>query len=161
MILRNWFYIISTLSFIAICSALIAEFVFDLYPCSMCLKQRHPYYFIIFIFILFKFIKKFQILWFFILAHLAVIYGLFYSLWHVGIEQKILKGPASCSSNLNISDTVTKLKEQITNKAVINCEDVIWGYYGISAATINVFLLILIFIVNSIYLKNYYEAQKN
>ena len=86
---------------------------------------------------------------------------MFYSIWHVGIEQKILKGPASCSSNLNISDTVTKLKEQITNKAVINCEDVIWGYYGISAATINVFLLILIFIVNSIYLKNYYEAQKN
>ena len=161
MILRNWFYIISILSFIAILFALTAEFVFELYPCSMCLKQRHPYYFIIIMFVLFKLLKQFKKIWFFLSVQIAIIYGLFYSFWHVGIEQKILKGPTSCTSNINISDSVSDLKEQIMNKPIINCEDVIWSFYGISAATINSFLLILIIIINSVYLLKYYEAQKS
>ena len=161
MILRNWFYIISILSFIAILSALIAEFVFELYPCSMCLKQRHPYYFIIILFVLFKLLRHFKKIWFFLSIQIAIIYGLFYSIWHVGIEHKILKGPASCASDINLADSVSDLKQQIMNKPIINCEDVIWSFYGISAATINTFLLILIIIINSIYLFKYYEAQKN
>ena len=54
MLQKYWFYIIVTLiSVIALASALIAEFYFNLAPCEMCLKQREPYYIIIlgFIFI--------------------------------------------------------------------------------------------------------------
>ena len=78
MILRNWFYIISLLSLAAISSALIAEHVFNLEPCSMCLKQRQPYYFIIIIFIFFKFFNKLNHLWFYLSAQIDSIYGLFY-----------------------------------------------------------------------------------
>ena len=160
MILRYWFWITSILSLLAISSALIAEYSFDLEPCSMCLKQRHPYYFILAIFILFG-ILPLRRIWFYLGVQLACIYGLFYSIWHVGIEKKILPGPTSCSGELNFSNSAENLKEQIMAKAVINCEDVIWSFIGVSAATINTLLLLLIFIVNAIYLKKYYASKKN
>ena len=160
MILRYWFWITSILSLLAISSALIAEYSFDLEPCSMCLKQRHPYYFILAIFILFGMILPLRRIWFSLGVQLACIYGLFYSIWHVGIEKKILPGPTSCSGELNFSNSAENLKEQIMAKAVINCEDVIWSFIGVSAATINTLLLLLIFIVNAIYLKKYYASKK-
>jgi len=161
MILRYWFWITSILSLLAISSALIAEYSFDLEPCSMCLKQRHPYYFILAIFILFGMILPLRRIWFYLGVQLACIYGLFYSIWHVGIEKKILPGPTSCSGELNFSNSAENLKEQIMEKAVINCGDVIWSFFGISAATINTFLLLLIFILNAIYIQQYYASKKN
>ena len=122
MIFRYWFWVISTLSFAAISSALIAEYIFYLEPCSMCLKQRHPYYFILIIFVLFLVIHNFPRIWFYLGVQLASIYGLFYSIWHVGIEQKILPGPTSCSGGLNISNSAESLKEQIVSKIIINCD---------------------------------------
>ena len=161
MILRNWFYIISLLSLAAISSALIAEHVFNLEPCSMCLKQRQPYYFIIIIFIFFKFFNKLNHLWFYLSAQIASIYGLFYSVWHVGIEQKILKGPSDCASDINFSNSTENLKEQIMEKTVVNCEDIIWSIFGLSAATINTMLIMLIFVINTIYLIKYNDSKKN
>ena len=161
MLFRYWFWIIAILSMTAISSAIIAEYIFYLEPCSMCLKQRHPYYFILIIFIFFLVIHKFPRIWFYLGTQLASGYGLFYSIWHVGIEQKILSGPDSCSGSLNTSESVENLKEQIIGKAVINCEDIVWVFFGISAATINTFLLLLIFIINSIYIQKYYASKKN
>jgi len=161
ILFRYWFWVIGILSITAISSALIAEYIFNLEPCSMCLKQRYPYYFILVIFFLFLVIHQFPRIWFYLGVQLASVYGLFYSIWHVGIEQNILSGPASCSGDLSISESVENLKEQIIGKAVINCEDVVWDFFGISAATINTFLLLLIFILNAIYIKKHYASKKN
>tara|TARA_Y100000590_G_scaffold105074_1_gene119554 strand:- start:1291 stop:1593 length:303 start_codon:yes stop_codon:yes gene_type:complete len=99
-------------------------------------------------------------MYFYISVQLASIYGLFYSIWHVGIEQKILQGPISCSQTLNLDKSIEGLKEQIMTKSVLSCEDVIWSFFGISAATINTFLLLFIFIINAIYIKTYYASKK-
>ena len=161
ILFRYWFWVISILSIATISSALIAEYIFYLEPCSMCLKQRHPYYFIILLFVLFIVIYRFPRIWFYLGVQLASIYGLFYSIWHVGIEQKILPASTSCSSGLQTSNSVENLKEQIMEKAVISCEEVIWSFFGISAATLNTFLLLLIFILNAIYIQKYYASKKN
>ena len=161
MVFRYWFWIISILSIIAISSALTAEYIFNLEPCSMCVKQRYPYYFILVIFVLFLVIHQFPRIWFYLGVQLASVYGLFYSIWHVGIEQNVLSGPSSCSGGLSTSESVENLKEQIIGKAVINCEDVVWSFFGISAATVNTFLLLLIFILNAIYIKKHYASKKN
>ena len=161
MLFRYWFWVIGILSMAAISSALIAEYIFYLEPCSMCLKQRHPYYFILIIFILFVVIHTFPRIWFYLGVQLASIYGLFYSIWHVGIEQKILQGPVSCSGGLKTSASAESLKEQIMSKAIINCEDVIWSFFGFSAATINTFLLLYIFIFNITYIQQFYAEKKN
>ena len=116
--------LIFILSTIALGSALIAEFYFDLFPCKMCLKQRHPYYIIIFLVILFYIFKKTNNILLFILNEIAIFYGLFYSIWHTGIERKILKGPSSCSGTLTKTNSIQNLKEQISSQEIINCNEI-------------------------------------
>ena len=160
MLQKYWFYLIALFSVIALGSALIAEYYFNLQPCAMCLKQREPYYIIITGFILVTFLKWQGKIWFYIGVQIVSIYGLFYSLWHVGIENKILAGPFSCSGGLNTASNTSSLKEQIISKAVINCEEVAWSIFGLSAATLNSLLLFLIFIINAIYIANIYGSKK-
>lgn len=160
MLQKYWFYLVTLFSVVALASALIAEYYFDLQPCAMCLKQREPYYVIIAGFILVMILKWQDKIWFYVGVQIASIYGLFYSLWHVGIENKILAGPSSCSGGLNISTNTSSLKEQIITKAVINCEEVAWSIFGLSAATINSLLLFLIFIINAIYIAHIYGSKK-
>ena len=160
MLQKYWFYLVTLFSVVAIASALIAEYYFNLQPCAMCLKQREPYYIIIAGFILVTILKWQDKIWFYVGVQIVSIYGLFYSLWHVGIENKILAGPSSCSGGLNISTNTSSLKEQIISKAVINCEEVAWSIFGLSAATMNSLLLFLIFIINVIYIVNIYGFKK-
>ena len=160
MLQKYWFYLVTLFSVVALASALIAEYYFDLQPCAMCLKQREPYYIIIAGFILVMILKGQDKIWFYVGVQIVSIYGLFYSLWHVGIENKILAGPSSCSGGLNISTNTSSLKEQIISKAVINCEEVAWSIFGLSAATMNSLLLFLIFIINAIYIFNIYDSKK-
>ena len=160
MLQKYWFYLVTLFSVVAIASALIAEYYFDLQPCAMCLKQREPYYVIISGFIIVMILKWQDKIWFYVGVQIVSIYGLFYSLWHVGIENKILAGPSSCSGGLNISTNTSSLKEQIISKAVINCEEVAWSIFGLSAATMNSLLLFLIFIINAIYIANIYGSKK-
>ena len=160
MLQKYWFYLVTLFSVVALASALIAEYYFDLQPCAMCLKQREPYYIIIAGFILVMILKWQDKIWFYVGVQIVSIYGLFYSLWHVGIENKILAGPSSCSGGLNISTNTSSLKEQIISKAVINCEEVAWSIFGLSAATMNSLLLFLIFIINAIYTVSIYGYKK-
>ena len=99
-------------------------------------------------------------IWFYVGVQLASIYGLFYAFWHVGIENKILPGPSECSAELKLSNNVSELKDQIMSKPVISCEEVIWSFFGISAATINAFIVLAIFIINAIYLYKLYGSKK-
>ena len=161
MILQKyWFYLVTVFSIVALISALIAEYYFNLQPCAMCLKQREPYYIIITGFFLIMILKWQSKIWFYIGVQIVSIYGLFYSLWHVGIEKKILAGPSSCSGGLNTASDTSSLKDQIISKAVINCEEVAWSIFGLSAATMNSLLLFLIFVINAIYLVNIYGFKK-
>ena len=160
MLKKYWFYILMLISVIALGTAFIAEYYFDLAPCEMCLKQREPYYVIIVGFIIFLSLKLQYSIWFYIGVQIITIYGLFYSIWHVGIENKLVSGPAGCSSGLDIANNLTNLKEQILSKPVLNCEDVAWSIFGLSAASINSLLLFLIFIINAIYLLDNYGFKK-
>ena len=160
MIIRNWAAILFVISFTSISSALIAEYFFNLQPCELCLKQRHPYYLVLICLPLIFLLKNLNKIWFYLLIQFASIYGLFYSIWHVGVENKILKGPAGCSAMLSNSENTTDLKAQILSKQVISCDEVIWSFFGISAASINTLVLLVIFILNAIYLFNNYDLKK-
>ena len=160
MIIRNWTLLLFIISLISISSALIAEYFFNLQPCELCLKQRHPYYLILVSLVFIFIIKNLNKVVFYLLIQLATVYGLFYSIWHVGVENKFLKGPAGCSTMLTNSENTTDLKAQILSKQVISCDEVIWSFFGISAASINTLVLLVIFILNAIYLFRYYGIKK-
>jgi len=158
----NWLNILFILSIIAITSALVAEFFFDLAPCKMCLKQRYPYYAIIFLVILFYIFKQTKNIWLFIFSQIALLYGFFYAVWHVGIEQKILPEPTSCSGTLSQTNSIQNLKQQITNQAIVNCSEITWTVFGLSATTLNTLLLLFLLIFNTIFIvQNFYGTKKN
>tara|TARA_Y100000768_G_scaffold58158_1_gene39053 strand:+ start:10 stop:495 length:486 start_codon:yes stop_codon:yes gene_type:complete len=158
MIIRNWNYFLFLISSIAILSALIAEYIYGLQPCELCLKQRHPYYLFIIISLLIFFIPSLYKLITFGLIQIGTVYGIFYSIWHVGVENKLLKGPASCSASLSMSSNTADLKEQILNRQVISCDEVIWSFFGMSAASLNTIVLLFIFVMNGLYI--YYYVKK-
>ena len=159
-ILKHWINILLLLSFIALASAFIAEYFFNLLPCKMCFNQRYSYYaIIIFISIFYLFKKKFKII-ILLFNQLAIIYGLFYALWHTGIERQIFSGPASCSGTFLKTNSIDNLKEQINNQAIVNCSDIAWSVMGFSAATINSMLLLFILFFNSICILHIIYEQK-
>ena len=160
MIIRNWTLLLFIISLISISSALIAEYFFNLQPCELCLKQRHPYYLILVSLVFIFIIKNLNKIVFYLLIQLSAVYGLFYSIWHVGVENKILKGPSGCSVMLTNSESASDLKAQILSKQVISCDEVIWSFFGISAASINTLVLLVIFILNAIYTIKYYGIKK-
>ena len=162
LILKNWLGLFFLLSIFAIGSALVAEHFFNLAPCKMCLKQRHTYYAIISLISVFYFFNQKNNIWLHILNEVAILYGLFYALWHVGIEKNILQGPTSCSGILSKTNSLQNLKEQISNQAIVSCSDVSWSILGFSAASINSLLLLFILTFNTIFIvNNFYEAKKN
>jgi len=161
-LIRYWAVTFFTLSIIAISSAFIAEYIFNLLPCKMCLYQRYPYYFIISIFILFYLFRITSNIWLYILTELAILYGLFYSIWHVGIEKKLITGPSNCSSFIKEKNSIEELKEQILNQIIVNCNDISWSILGLSAATINTILLFLFLLFNTTFIiKVFYEKEKS
>ncbi len=163
MIIRNWAKFLFVISFMSISSALVAEYFFNLQPCELCLKQRHPYYLILICLVFIFLLKNLNKIWLYIIIQLASAYGLYYSIWHVGVENEIFKGPAGCSAMLISSESAADLKAQILSKQVISCDEVIWSFFGISAASINTLVLLVIFIFNVIYLyrNNGFKKEKN
>ena len=160
MILKYWNYILFLISLVSILSALIAEYLFNLQPCELCLKQRHPYYFIIGLIIINFFIPISYKIYLFLLIQLSSLYGLFYAVWHVGVENKFLNGPSGCTAGLDMSSNTIDLKEQILSKQVISCDEVVWSLFGLSAASINAIILLVIFILNANYIYSNYGPKK-
>ena len=160
IIKENWILIILLISFIAIGSALIAEYFFEIIPCRMCLNQRYPYYFIIIISLIFFIIKKFSYILKLFLIECALCYGIFYATWHIGIEQKILPGLPECTTSIDHINSLTELKNKILNQTIIPCDEITWTILGLSAATINAFILLFLLIFNSIFLIQYFNDKK-
>ena len=160
MILRNWHYLLILISIAAILSALTAEHLYGLQPCDLCLKQRHPYYLFIILILLTFIVPYLYKIMIYALVQLGTIYGIFYSIWHVGVENKLLKGPSGCSSGLSMSSNTNDLKEQILSKQGISCDEVIWSFFGMSAATLNTIALLFIFVINGLYIFRLYEKKK-
>jgi len=158
MILKYWYPFLLVISVFVISIALIAEYIFNLQPCELCLKQRHPYYLFVIISITILYLPLFNNIVFYSIIQLGAIYGIFYSFWHIGVENKFFKGPGGCSSDLSISENINDLKEQILSKKVVSCDEVIWSIFGISAASFNLLVLIFIFIINGLYI--YYNGKK-
>ena len=145
---KYWVVIVLITSVIAISIALIAEYFFEILPCKMCLYQRYPYYFIIIFSLVYFFTKKTPLAWYYWIINFSFIIGLFISLWHVGIEQKILPGLSGCSNIIEKTSSLKNLKEQIINQNIINCDEITWSFIGISMATYNSLLLILLLLLN-------------
>ena len=157
MLNNNRFILNSILAFsiLSLAIAYFIQYVLGHEPCSLCLIERIPYLtsliLISLIFILNKFEKVIASI-----VLLFFIFGSIVSFYHVGIEQGFFSESLVCdlgSSNVNMSKK--DLLKQLQNKTPISCKDVTFRFFGLSLATINTIISILLSGMMIKVIKNY------
>ena len=131
------------LSFIALSFAYFVEFVLGHKPCNLCKIERIPYIGSIILISFLIFTNKWEKIILSIIL-LLFIFGSVTSIYHVGIEQGVFSESLLCELGLNTniqnSDDLLKSLE----KTPISCKDVTFRIFGLSLATFNAFLSIVI-----------------
>ncbi len=142
-------------SFLSLAIAYFIQYVLGHEPCNLCLIERIPYLASLILISLIFIINKFEKMIAGIVL-LFFIFGSVISFYHVGIEQGFFSESFVCnlgSSGGNISKE--DLLEQLQNKAPISCEDVTFRFFGLSLATINTVISILLSGIMIKVIKNY------
>ena len=131
------------LSFIALSFAYFVEFVLGHEPCNLCKIERIPYIGSLILISLIILLNKWEKIILAIVL-LLFIFGAITSIYHVGIEQGFFSESLLCEigMNTNIQNTDELLKT--LEKTPISCKDVSFTIFGLSLATFNAFLSIVI-----------------
>ena len=123
-------------------------------PCNLCLIERLPYIFAIIIIALGFVLKKFEkfIIFFLILIFLAATIISFY---HFGIEQGFFKESLVCNLDgsvisLSKEDLIKELQQQ-----TVSCKDVSFRIFGLSLATINTIISLILSVITIKLFLNY------
>ncbi len=140
---KNFYLFVLFYSLLAIFFALYVEYILGYKACKLCLYQRVPYIFAIFIcFIGYNYFKNDKIL---ILVAIIFLISVLISGYHYGIENNIFKEFSGCAVNsLEIVDKAELLNS--LNNNVTSCKDVNFKLFGISLAGINLLFSLLIII---------------
>ena len=133
-------------------SAYYIEYILKVPACSMCIYQRIPY-FLSTVIILVFFLKKIDFKKLIIILFLFTLINTGLSFYHIGIEQGFFNELNTCKDEINASNT-KDLLSQLKSKGVVSCKEVSFVIFGLSLATIN-------FIVNIILIMFYWIILKN
>ena len=145
-------------SVFSILFAFYVEYVLEHKPCNLCLLQRLPYILSIILIILVTIFKNLERLLFLFLS-LIFLLGSLLALYHVGIERSLISESYICGNGIDTSSTdKTEILNQLENK-IISCKDVTFTIFGLSLATINSFISVVIATITfNIFLK--YEKKR-
>ena len=131
------------LSFISLSVAYFIEFILGHEPCNLCKIERIPYIGTIILGSFFIFINKWEKI-ILLLIFVLFAFGAIISTYHVGIEQNIFNESLLCELGLNNKiqnpDDLLKTLENTP----ISCKDVTFRVFGLSLATFNAFLSLVI-----------------
>ena len=154
---RITFNLILIFSVFALGAAYFIQHILGHKPCNLCLIERIPYIFAIIIISLGLILKKFEkaIIIFLILIFLAATIISFY---HFGIEQGFFKESLVCNldssiTNLSKEDLIKELQQQ-----TVSCKDVGFRIFGLSLATINTIISLILSVIT---IKLFLNYEKN
>ncbi len=133
----------------ALAMALVAEHVFGLLPCKLCIWQRWPYLAIIILgtigYTVAKRKNAFATCLFFIM--LCFIFGASVGVYQTGGEQGWWRLTADCSSIIDPSLSAQEYLEALKNAPTVPCDVVKWSLFGLSMASYNaIFSTIMAFL---------------
>ena len=152
---RITFNLILIFSVFVLGAAYFIQHILGHKPCNLCLIERLPYIFAIIIIIsLGLILKKFEKT-IIILLILIFITATIISFYHFGIEQGFIKESLVCS--LEAENSVLT-KESILNQLKIrniSCKDVTFKILGLSLATINIFVSLILSVITFKIFLNY------
>ena len=142
-------------SILSLLIAYFIQYILGHKPCNLCIIERIPYIAAIILISLIFIINKYQK----IISSLILIFFIFgsvVSFYHFGIEQGFFSESLVCdlgSANENLSKE--DLLKQLESKTVVSCKDVTFRLLGLSLATINTVISILLSGIMLKVIKNY------
>ena len=151
---KKIFSLILLFSVFALISAFFIQYVLKHQPCNLCLIERIPYVFSIIVILICLFTKKFEKLSLIILS-LIFFSATLISFYHFGIEQGFINESLVCdlsdeSNNLSKEALLNQLKEES-----ISCKDVSFKIFGLSLATFNIFITLILGVITTKIFLNY------
>ena len=143
---RITFNLILIFSLFALGAAYFIQHILGHKPCNLCLIERLPYIFAIIIISLGLILKKFEKA-IIILLILIFITATIISFYHFGIEQGFFKESLVCNldssiANLSKEDLIKELEQQ-----TVSCKDVSFRIFGLSLATINTIISLILSVI--------------
>ena len=130
-------------SIFALISAYAIQYILGHQPCNLCLIERIPFMMVIIIITLTLFLQKFEKISLIIIS-LIFFSATLISFYHFGIEQGFITESLVCDLSIE-NNALTK--EEILNQlklTTINCKDVTFKIFGLSLATINIFISLIL-----------------
>jgi len=151
------FNLILIFSIFVLVFAYYVQYVLKHQPCNLCLMERIPYILAIIITTISLFLKKFEKIYI-ILLFIIFVSSTLLSFYHFGIEQSFIKESFVCDLNtqtnsLTKEDLLTELQK---NK--VSCKDVTFRVIGLSLATINTIISLLLSVITIIL---FFKYDKN
>ena len=152
----NKFLLNSILAFsiITLLIAYFIQYVLGHKPCNLCIIERIPYIAAIILISLIFILNKYQnIISTFIL--IFFFFGAVVSFYHFGIEQGFFSESLVC--DLGNSQPINKeeLLNQLKKAEIVSCKDVTFRFLGLSLATINTIISIILSGIMIKVIKNY------
>ena len=144
-------------SIFAVTAAYFIQYVLGHQPCNLCLIERIPYIFSIIVISICLFNKKLEKLTLIILS-LIFFSATLIAFYHFGIEQGFIKESLVCelndkNNNLSKEALLNQLREM-----PVSCKDVTFKVFGLSLATFNVFISLILGVITA---KLFLTYEKN
>ena len=149
--------IILFISIIALVSAYFIEYVLGYKACNLCLIERLPYFFAILFIFLILIINRLEKI---ILITLALIFAAaaVLSFYHFGIEQGFFSESLACTSSNEINSLSKEDLIKELQKEVVSCKDVQFTLLGLSLASINTLISLILSVIT---FKLFLDYEKN
>ncbi len=153
-------FILKSILLISIFSLLAAyfiEYILNYKPCNLCIFERIPYFASSILIILNLYSNRFEKFTFGILSIIFAI-GAIISFYHFGIEQGFFEESFVCISDDKINNLAKEDLLKSLQKTTVSCKQVDFKLFGLSLATINTFLSI---VLSAISFRAFFNYEKN
>ncbi len=141
-------------SILSLSIAYFIQYILGHRPCNLCIIERIPYIAAIILISLIFIINKYEkiissiILVFFI-------FGAVVSFYHFGIEQGFFSESLICELSNNNPLNKEELLNQLKKAEIVSCKDVTFKFLGLSLATINTIISLILSGIMIKVIKNY------
>ena len=156
MNLNNKFILNGVLVFsiLSLSIAYFIQYVLGHEPCNLCIIERIPYLAAVILISLVFILSKYEKILLSIVL-LFFIFGAVVSFYHFGIEQGFFSESLVCDLGNSKNLSKDELLNQLKNSTVVSCKDVTFRLFGLSLATINTIISIILSGIIIKVVKNY------
>ena len=144
------FFFINTILFLSIFSLLfvfILQYEYGILPCKICIWQRWPHIFNIFIALII--ISSSSIPnYIMVLGSINMFLAFILALYHYGLEQNLWDNVFSCNGEIKFNDLSTEeILKNLNNTPIKTCEIEAWNFLNLSLTGWNMILTIFISLI--------------